>query len=166
MEYKKYLSFDDIDKSKFCDLVISSFGKKLVENYFELTVPKYLCIAQNDLEYVGAIVVLPFKEEIVYLDKIMVHNSYAKNGLGKNLWSILNGDGEKILWRAKNDNKINSFYDKHCTGFHKTDDWRVYWKGLNSQELMDGIEFAINKKETLRKIGSLEKYYNSDYLMT
>jgi acetylglutamate kinase len=152
MEYKKYMSFEDIDKSKFCDLVISSFGKKLVSDYFDVTIPKYICIAQDNEEYLGGIVVLPFNKDIVYLDKIMVDLNYVHNGVGKNLWTILNGDSNKILWRAKSTNPINNFYEKQCTGLHKIDEWIIYWKGLNLVELSEGIDFAINKKVTLENI--------------
>lgn len=173
MEYKKYKSFDEIDKCAFARLALSSFKEKLVSDYFEITLPKYIYLVPNILQedicyirskYIGAMVVLPFKSDAVYLDKLMlnleINSKFTNNLIKKNLWKILNESEKKIIWRARTGNYFNKFYEEQCTGLHKIGDWIVYSKGLSSQELNEGVDLAINKIITLRELHPLERHFD------
>lgn len=152
MKYQKFDSFEEIEKGKFSQLMLSGFGKKLVDDYFDYVKAKYICLAVDSEEYIGAIVVEEFEPGLFYLDKIVVANQHQGNGIGKELWNILNGDGKKLIWRAKPGNKIHDFYYKQCDGLQKVDGWFIYWKGLLPDEMEAGIKYALNKKPTLEEI--------------
>ncbi|RLG14255.1 MAG: hypothetical protein DRN66_02535 [Candidatus Nanohalarchaeota archaeon] len=152
MKYIKFNSFKAISKEKFKGLIKSGFEKKLVDDYFEYTMPKYIYIACHNNQYCGAIVAEEINPGLIYLDKIVTKKEHQRNGIFKNLWAMLDCK-KKVLWRTKANNQINSFYINHCTGMQKTGKWIIYWKGLNPEDIRDGIKYAIGKKQTLMQQG-------------
>lgn len=151
MEFQKLNSFDELDKKKFSELVFSGFGRNLVKGYFSYCNPSYIVLCSDEGEYAGAIVVeqIPQSEGIHYLDKIVVGNEYQGQGLGKNLWSYLNGDSDKLIWRSNQENPINEFYLSQCEGLQKEPPWWIFWYGLTPSELELGISYCFSKKSTL-----------------
>jgi acetylglutamate synthase len=152
MMFEKFGSFEEIDKNKFSYLMVSGFGKKLTDGYFDYVNPDYICLAIENDQYHGAIVVEEFEPGLFYLDKIVVHTDHQSNGIGCKLWNILNGDSKKIIWRAKLHNPICNFYQQQCQGMHNESDWMIYWTGLEPDELASGIKYALDKKETLEEL--------------
>ncbi len=152
MDYKKYSSLRDINKKQFQELVKSGFGKDLIQGYFEYVNPKYICLAETNESYLGGIVVESMGEDIYYLDKIVVAKDCQNQKIGSNLWKILNGDIKKLVWRARKENPIINFYTEQCEGMQKVDDWVIFWKGLNPDELKKGIKYAKGKKVTLKEL--------------
>jgi len=149
MKYFMLSSFVEINHEKFEKLIEKSFGKKLVENYYTYVQPSYIYIAKNNEDYAGAIVVEKFLPGLFYLDKIAVTPDYRGNGVGKSLWSIIEANSEKLVWRSKPDNPINSFYLKECSGNEKFEGWNVFWKSMSDIEIHIAIDYALGKKLTL-----------------
>jgi|TARA_B100002003_G_C14149383_1_gene552777 acetylglutamate synthase len=145
-----FTSFDDLDKVKFQNLIASGFGKYLVDDYFKYLNPAYINVVE-DMEgnYIGATVTEEFKEGLYYLDKLVVAKDYQNNGIGKKLWDCVIEQSSKLVWRAKPLNHINKIYVRECEGMQKFEPWFVYWKGLDPVELVEGIGYALDKKETL-----------------
>jgi len=150
MEFEQVKTFEELDKQAFCELVQSGFGRKLVSDYFDYVKPEFVCVAKQDGVYYGAIVVERVAGALLYLDKIVVRKESQGNGIGKELLQYLNQT--KLIWRAKPQNPINASYMKHCDGMQKQDGWIVYWKGLNPEEIAQGIAYAMSKKPTLEEI--------------
>ena len=148
---KKYTGFGTVDKLKFKDLLEDAFSKKLVKDYFTYANPKLIIIADNDKKYLGAIVVEKIAGNIYYLDKIAVVKEFQRNGIGKKLWEELNLKSEKLVWRAKENNPINNFYQSRCEGMQKTGEWIIYWRGLTPKELEISIKYALMKKKTMEE---------------
>ena len=148
MKYIKLNSFESISKEKFKELIKSGFGGKLVNDYFEYVVPEHIYLAYCDDIYCGAIVTEKIMPGLSYLDKIVTKKEHQGNGIGKNLWAMLDNK-TKLLWRAKTNNPINSFYMNQCSGMQKTGKWIIYWTGLNPEELKAGIKYALDKKPTV-----------------
>ena len=147
-------SFEEIDKQKFAGLIESGFNKTLKTDYFSETKPEYICLATNNGDYIGAIVVesIPGLKGVSYLDKIVVASDYQQKGIGKLLWEHLNGNSKKTIWRAKKNNPIINFYKKKSDGFLSfpdVSDFDFFCYGLSSRELMKAISFAIRKKPSL-----------------
>jgi len=154
MNLKKYKSFSEINKDKFSKLVKSGFGRALVSNYFEYANPAYICIAEEGEEYLGAIVVesIPELKGVSYLDKIVVASEHQGKGLGKLLWKELNGNSNKLIWRAKKENPIIEFYEKQSSGkldFPDITEFIIFFYGLNYTELSKATDYAVGKKPTL-----------------
>jgi acetylglutamate kinase len=155
MKFEKLYSVEDLNRGKFRDLVESAFEKKLVDDYFSYCDPAYIVVCHKEHEYVGSIVVegIPSSNGLHYLDKIIVSPEFQKQGIGEKLWKHLNGDSEKLIWRAKENNPINNFYLKQCEGLQKVSPWNIYWYGLNPSELELGIDYSLSKKLTLEGLG-------------
>jgi acetylglutamate synthase len=152
----KYHSFDEIDKAEFSKLIESGFNKKLTSDYFEITGPNLICLAIQNGNYLGAIVVEGVTGTSVnYLDKIVVAKEHQGGGIGSILWEELNGHSHKTIWRAKKDNPIIDFYMEKCNGhtsFGDVKDYVFFYYGLDSGELDESLKFAIAKKPTLEMI--------------
>lgn len=150
MKIVKHTTFDSIDKGKFAELVQAGFGRPLVNDYFEYVNPDYICLAlAEEGSYVGAIVVerIPELHDVYYLDKIVVNPEMQRQGVGKMLWSALNGNSPKLIWRAKGDNPINEFYEKQSEG---NIDKRTRWECQRCGNCCR--DFIISKNKALSKI--------------
>ena len=150
----KAKSFEDIDKDKFSALIESGFKKTLIPNYFSETNPEYICLAEHNGLYVGAIVVesVPSLPGVNYLDKIVVAADYQGNGIATTLWSHLNGYSKKVVWRAKKNNPIIDFYKKKADGwlnFNDVEHFMFFFYGLDSSEFPEAIGQVIGKKPSL-----------------
>ncbi len=154
MDFMKIGSFDGLDKKKFRKLAESGFGKTLVPEYFEYCKPEYIVVCSQNEGYLGVIVVekIPESDNVHYLDKIVVSKEMQGTGLGKKLWQYLNGDSEKLVWRAKKYNPINRFYKEQSQHMQELPEWIVYWYGLSQAEIKTGTDYAISKKATLKAI--------------
>lgn len=154
LSLKKYKNFKSIDKSLFKSLISDSFDKHLLNEYFSYVNPNLVIIAKDKgcKEYIGTIVLEKINKKIGYVDKIAVAKKYQGNGVGKKMLNTLDESSKHLVWRAKESNPINTFYKKECDGMQKVGGWIIYWKGLNYDEIHEGIKYAISKKETLGKI--------------
>ena len=93
-----------------------------------------------------------YKPELNYMDKMAVAEEFQKNGIGRILWNEMRKDADKIIWRGIEHNMIASkFYHRICDGIYKQGDWIVYWKGLEKDEVDEGIEYALNKEYSFVK---------------
>lgn len=150
----KAKSFEEIDKTKFSNLIKSGFKKNLIPNYFLETNPEYICLAEHKGIYVGAIIVecVPSLQGVNYLDKIVVAADYQGKSIGRILWAHLNGYSQKVVWRAKKENPIIGFYKKKsdgCINLLDQTDFMFFYYGLSSKELEKALAYAINKKPSL-----------------
>jgi len=137
---------DRVDKSRLKDLIESSFGRKLINNYFDTLNFRQAYIT----EFYRAAIVLTGSEDIVYLDKFVVSDSAKGEGLGSALWDKVTNHHEKIFWRAAIGNPINKFYSSVADGFVKVSRWKVYWRGLSSyDDIRICVDIAKNKDITV-----------------
>ena len=153
MEIYHANSFDQIDQEKFRKLVSHGFKRDLVDDYFSCTIPDFICVAEHEGSYVGAIVVenLPGHPNVHYLDKIVVAPEFQGQGLGKLLWEQLNGHASKLVWRAKVNNPIIPFYRKQADTVieEKSSPYLLFFCGLSREESHSAMDYALDKKSTL-----------------
>lgn len=158
MEIKiiKIKSFEELDKEKFKTLIESSFGKKLVDDYFEYVSPDYILLAMNNHDYAGVCVVekIPGLEGIFYLDKIATAKEFQGNGVFKSLLEKAFESSGKLFWRAKKTNNITAKYDGLADEKWNPDfsDFKFYYKGKQLPCYFDALEYASHKKPTLEDI--------------
>lgn len=150
-QLKKYLTFEQLNKSKFKLLLEDAFGKKLIKDYFTYANPNAIMVIEKENQYVGAIVAEAAGNNVQYLDKIAIAKTSQGNGIGKKLWQEFGAQSKKLIWRAKENNPINLFYQKNCDGFQKVGDWIMYWKGLSQEELQQAIAYAAAKKSSFEE---------------
>ena len=145
-ELKTYKSFDFVNQQKFKELLEDAFGKKLIATYFSDAQPKTIMVLEKENQYIGAIVAEAIGNNVEYLDKIAIARNSQGNGIGKKLWTQFGAQSKKLIWRAKENNPINDFYQRNCEGFQKINSWIIYWKGLSAKELAHALVYATTKK--------------------
>jgi bifunctional N-acetylglutamate synthase/kinase len=126
---EKVLSFDawdGVDPVRMRELIESSFGRKLVPDYFERTRPHRIYVSEN----YRAAMILTREEGVTYLDKFAVLDEAQGEGLGRAVWLVMREQNPQLFWRSRHGNNINPFYDAECDGALKQPCWKVYWYGI------------------------------------
>ncbi|MCX8158089.1 MAG: hypothetical protein N3D73_00275 [Candidatus Diapherotrites archaeon] len=128
-------------KEKLRKLIERAFRRKLKKDYFKEKIIEV--VYQKDFE--GAAIIKKIGN-FYYLDKFVVDVPYQGTGLGKSLWETIIRKYHKIMWRARKNNKINSFYIKECDGLIKKNNWIIYWKNIREEEAIKNISNIYIKK--------------------
>lgn len=136
-------AIESLDRQRIKTLLEDAFGKQLDRHYFEDQILEIFY--QRDYE---GIAILKQINNIPYLDKFAVAKFRQGTGLGKSLWSKLTEKYPRLIWRAKPDNPLNTFYMKHCDGMVKNPRWYVYWRNLEPGTMLPNLDAVINKRET------------------
>ena len=128
-----HTSFDTVDIERLRGLIETGFGHPLRADYFSSRTVDRIYLAG---EY-SAAAVITTETGVPYLDKFAVTVEAQGAGLGASLWSRLRRETPSLFWRAKPDNPVNPWYFRQAAGTHRTDDWVVFWYGLESRELIE-----------------------------
>jgi acetylglutamate kinase len=121
----KFTTKSEIDVPRLSVLLSDAFNKKLNQNYFDSDFDSFFI--HNEYKAVGIIKKL---EGYNYLCKFAVSPSHQGTGLAKYLWEKIIADKTSLVWRSKEENPANDFYNKRCNGFIKNNNWRIYWVGM------------------------------------
>ncbi|HET7358863.1 MAG TPA: acetylglutamate kinase [Rhodanobacteraceae bacterium] len=119
--------WDGVDRERLRGLVESSFGRRLVADYFERTRPLRVYVSEN----YRAAMILTAEDGLAYLDKFAVLDEAQGEGLGRAVWLVMRGEHPRLFWRSRRGNAVNPFYDAECDGSLKRPDWKVYWYGID-----------------------------------
>ncbi len=141
-----YESWEGIDRDRFRDLVQASFGRPLVEEYFERTRPLRIYLS----EHYRASIVLARAAGGVYMDKFMVAETARGEGLGRTLWKQMRSGTPSLFWRSRDGNPVNEFYLDHADGSCRRDPWIVFWAGISDwDEIRGAVEHAAERPASL-----------------
>ena len=141
----KLKELDNVNKDHITSILESAFKGKLDKNYF---------INQDKEYYVSgcsrALIAISHYQKIAYMDKFAVKADARGEGLGNAIWNRMTADHKKVFWRSRPNNSINFFYKNVCDGFQKTNEWNIFWIGINNlDELTECIRMASNQPETI-----------------
>lgn len=123
----RFTSWDGIDRPRLRGLIESSFGRTLVDDYFDRTTPFRVYVSEN---YRTA-VILTVAEGLTYLDKFAVLDEAQGEGLGRAVWQIMREENPTLFWRSRHGNLVNPFYYSESDGCYKQEKWKVFWYGLS-----------------------------------
>ena len=123
----RYQSWDGVDRARLTALIESSFGRRLVPDYFERTRLERAYISEN---YRTA-VILTDEAEGTYLDKFAVLEEAQGEGLGRAVWQVMREETPALFWRSRHGNPVNPFYYAESDGCYKQEKWKVFWYGLD-----------------------------------
>ncbi|HMM58198.1 MAG TPA: acetylglutamate kinase [Rudaea sp.] len=126
---EKVQRFDDwnaVDCTRLRALIESSFGRKLVPDYFEHTRPFRIYVSEN----YRAAMILTLEDGMPYLDKFAVLDDAQGEGLGRAVWLVMRAENPCLFWRSRHRNSINAFYHEQADGCIRQDRWRAFWYGL------------------------------------
>lgn len=139
----KSLNVDQINI--LASILESAFKGTLSKSYFENDDKEFYISECN-----RSSIVLRSYQDIAYMDKFAVINTARGEGLGNAMWNKMLSEHKKIFWRSRASNAINNFYKDVCDGFQKSDEWNIFWIGINDlDELTACINYAINQPATI-----------------
>jgi acetylglutamate kinase len=123
----RFDSWEGVDLERMRTLIESSFGRKVVDNYFERTRPYRIYVSEN----YRAAMILTHEEGLIYLDKFAVLDDAQGEGLGRAVWLVMREENPSLFWRSRHGNQINHFYYAESDGCYKQERWKVFWYGLD-----------------------------------
>ncbi|KAM8813253.1 LOW QUALITY PROTEIN: N-acetylglutamate synthase, mitochondrial [Rhynchonycteris naso] len=138
-------SLDSLDKRRLVNLVNTSFGKKLRDDYLTSLRPRLHSIYVSEGYNAAAILTMePVLGGTPYLDKFVVSSSRQGQGSGQMLWECLRRDLQTLFWRSRVTNPINPWYFKHSDGSFSNKQWIFFWFGL--ADIRDSYELVNHAK--------------------
>ncbi len=120
-------SWDELDLARMRELIESSFGRTLVDDYFERTRLLRAYVSEN---YRTALI-LTDEEGAAYLDKFAVLDDAQGEGLGRAVWQVMREENPRLFWRSRHGNPVNHFYYAESDGCWKQEKWKVFWYGID-----------------------------------
>jgi acetylglutamate kinase len=139
-------SWDQLDLARLRGLIDSSFGRRLVDDYFARTKLKRAYVSEN---YRAAVILLDDGGE-TYLDKFAVLDDAQGEGLGRAVWQVMREEHPRLFWRSRHHNVINHFYYAESDGCYKEPQWKVFWYGMRDlREIEQCIERCRARPATL-----------------
>jgi acetylglutamate kinase len=129
-------SWGELDLARMRTLIESSFGRTLVDDYFERTRLHRAYVSEN---YRTALI-LTDEGGFTYLDKFAVLDDAQGEGLGRAVWQVMRDENPRLFWRSRHGNAINPFYYAESDGSFKQEKWKVFWYGL---EDFDAIQRCV-----------------------
>ena len=124
----RFDGWDGVDRGRLRALVESSFGRKLVADYFERTRPLRVYVSEN----FRAAMILTDEGGMPYLDKFAVLDDAQGEGLGRAVWQVMREETPRLFWRSRHGNGINAFYHEQADGCLRQERWRAFWYGLGN----------------------------------
>ncbi|KAF6095688.1 N-acetylglutamate synthase [Phyllostomus discolor] len=138
-------SLDSLDQGRLVDLVNTSFGKKLRDDYLDSLRPRLRSVYFSERYNAAAILTTePVLGGTPYLDKFVVSSSRQGQGSGQMLWECLRRDLRTLFWRSRVTNPINPWYFKHSDGSFSNKQWIFFWFGL--ADIRDSYELVNHAK--------------------
>jgi bifunctional N-acetylglutamate synthase/kinase len=123
----RFESWEGIDRERMRVLIESSFGRKVVDDYFERTKPYRIYVSEN----YRAAMILTHEDGLIYLDKFAVLDDAQGEGLGRAVWLVMREENPRLFWRSRHGNLINHFYYAESDGCYKQERWKVFWYGMD-----------------------------------
>ena len=120
-------SWEGVDRARMRALIESSFGRTLVDDYFDRTTPYRIYVSEN----YRAAMILTNEDGLIYLDKFAVLDDAQGEGLGRAVWLVMREENPALFWRSRHGNQINHFYYAESDGCYKQERWKVFWYGLD-----------------------------------
>jgi acetylglutamate kinase len=123
---QRFESWEGIDLERMRALIESSFGRKVVPDYFDRTKPYRIYVSEN----YRAAMILTWEDGLPYLDKFAVLDDAQGEGLGRAVWHVMREENPRLFWRSRHGNQVNIFYYAESDGCFKQERWKVFWYGL------------------------------------
>ena len=146
-----HTSLDTVDLVKLQTLLEKSFGKCLLDDYWDrLRVVCEKIVIAGD--YQGATIVTMEANEqgeciLPYLDKFAVDPACQGTGCADILWARLRNDFPNLSWRSRLANPVNKWYFERSDGNCRLqgDYWMLFWYGysLDSVDAYKAMSLSI-----------------------
>jgi GNAT superfamily N-acetyltransferase len=130
--------YETVDVPRLRALLEHSFGRAPADGFFHRPISR----AYLEEDYRGA-VLLADSALGAYLTKFAVTREAQGEGIGHDLWQCVTEDYPTLVWRARPDNPIASWYEKQCDGRVRAGEWIVFFKGLAPSRIPEAVGLAL-----------------------
>ena len=131
-----------LDQSRLAMSISESFGKTLNVDVFDR--PIQSAIIERD--YRGG-AIMTDNEGLPYLSKFWVSREARGEGIARDIWEAAIINHPEIFWRSRENNSFNDWYMKMCHGMQMVSGWRVFWRGLNTEDIPKAVRLATQAPE-------------------
>ena len=131
-----------LDQSRLAMSISDSFGKTLNVDVFDR--PIQSAIIERD--YRGG-AIMTDNEGLPYLSKFWVSREARGEGIARDIWEAAIINHPEIFWRSRENNSFNDWYMKMCHGMQMVSGWRVFWRGLNTDDIPKAVRLATQAPE-------------------
>jgi len=131
-------SYDELEVPRVEALLESSFGRRIRKEFFSR--PPMALFVEDDYR---AAAVLHDTADAPYLAKFAVDPLAQGEGLGRDLWQVVERDFPRMFWRTRPDNPISTWYSGICDGLVRLPRWHVFWRGIEPAMVPMIVEHAL-----------------------
>lgn len=85
--------------------------------------------------------------DLTYLSKFWVVKEAQGEGIARDIWDVVLKNNNQFFWRSRRSNPFNDWYIKSCDGMQISGDWRVFWRGLETDQIQIAINSAVQQPE-------------------
>lgn len=139
-------NYAELDQERLQRLIESSFGRTLQPYLFA----RPLLAAYIAPEYHGAAIVEPSPIAAI-LSKFVVDPVAQGEGMGRDIWQAMILEQPSLIWRARSNNPICSWYAWQCDGMVRRGYWTVYWRGVEPDLVPQVVDLMLSRPEDLTK---------------
>ncbi len=130
-------SYTKFQPRKISASIESAFGKPLKPDFMQRK-PSFVFMEEN---YRGGAIFF-HKGGAAYMSKFWVTREAQGEGIAKDIWDSINQQIRSFYWRSRGQNQFNEWYMRVCDGMQISGDWRVFWRGLQAENIARAIEAA------------------------
>lgn len=141
----KSQSYDELDQTRLRALLESSFSRRLVGDFYARPV----LAVYHEPTYRAAAILEPSAVAPI-LSKFAVDPVAQGEGMGRDIWQAFVREHPRIIWRAKTNNPICSWYTWQCDGLVRDGHWTVYWRGVGPAQIPAVVEEMLSRPEDFR----------------
>jgi acetylglutamate kinase len=134
---RRETSYDAVDRPRIEGLLESSFGASVCAAFFD-TPPRAVLLEEEH----RAVAILHDTPVAPYLAKFAVDRVAQGEGLGRDLWQVVEREFPRMFWRTRAENPISAWYASVCDGLVRTPQWHVFWRGLEPESIPSIVEHA------------------------
>ncbi len=130
-------SLAGLDHARLSASILSSFGKSLNAAFFNHEIRS--AIIERD--YRGGAIMTDLGG-MPYLSKFWVTREARGEGIARDIWQAAIVNQPKIFWRSRENNSFNDWYMRVCHGMQMVEGWRVFWRGLETNDISVAVTAA------------------------
>ena len=145
-DIQRHDSFEGLDEDRLAQIFEQSFDRRLDRSFFRSS-PQAVYVEQD---YRGAAVVCASPNG-PYLSKFAVVPAARGDGLGRDLWTQLTRDFERLFWRTRADNPARSWYLPVCDAMVRRDPWYIFLRGLSPDEIPTAVSYVESLNDDFRR---------------
>lgn len=135
-------NYKKLDTHRLEQSISTAFGKTLRRDFFETPVSAVFC----ESDYKGG-AIFTEQDGLTYLSKFWVGKEAQGDGLARNIWESFTQDITVFYWRSRLNNPFNDWYMKNCDGMQKKNGWRVFWNGIEPDDVAKAVVTALQAPE-------------------